>query len=710
MCKRAVWKLFLFVWALCLVGCGREEEEPEILTSVGTAATEADQLYINECIPLLFDDPAAEGQKRSCLYDTYGSTLYILWICGGEEEPAETLSLYAFDGETGETVQLPFALRIPDRENYSIKSMDVREGEQLSFRVRDGRDDILVITDLEGTVLSLQEPFPDPDEYPWNADELHRFAYRAYDNGDHSVILSRCMEQENLTRLFLYDPDTSEEKPLTVLDGELVRSLCSDGADALFYTTVETLSRWNRTDNTHTGLLNLHENGISASPSSNNLFMNSRGELMICELEGELPYVFVLSGEKRQAEDEIRISILSRTGAGALDRPVQMFSRSYPESAFVLESYSGQAEREALHDRVFVEMAAGRGPDLLWVSREDMYILRQKGLLMDLSGLIPEDTKQQLLPCVIRSGTIDGQLTGMKLYSSYQTLFVSDALWEKDSWTVSDMLELIQSREDWDSTFSYCYWDSPLFYTPYELLSEVMLTDLEHSEFLDLDEKTCNFASAEFIRLLEACKKYGQTEQPQQDMNEWYEQLREGNSIAHMGDLADGLASYSTDRNVYEGSAHIVGYPARDGSKNYISSNNPYLVVNAKSGHIQEIKELLAYLLSYECQFEESHSSVRKDVITDSVVYSESDAAARLKVSASKDVYMQLDTKPDGSSWLEEYLAFLDTCEPKPDWNYTQIGKILSEETAPYFAGDKSAEEAARIIQSRIKLYLEESS
>lgn len=390
--------MFIFICALCLVGCGREKEEPEILTSVGTAATEADQLYINECIPLLFDHPVATGQKRSCLYDTYGSTLYILWICGGEEDTAETLSLYAFDGETGETVPLPFALRIPDRENYSIKSMDVREGEQLSFRVRDGRDDILVITDLEGNVLSLREPFPDPDEYPWNADELHRFAYRTYDNGDHSVILSRCMEQENLTRLFLYDPDTSEEKPLTVLDGELVRSLCSDGADALFYTTVETLSRWNRTDNTHTGLLNLHENGISASPSSNNLFMNSRGELMICELEGELPYVFVLSGEKPQAEDEIRISILSRTGSGALDRPVQMFSRTYPESAFVLENYSDQAQREALHDRVFVEMAAGRGPDLLWVSREDMYILRQKGLLMDLSELIPEDTKQQLLP------------------------------------------------------------------------------------------------------------------------------------------------------------------------------------------------------------------------------------------------------------------------------------------------------------------------
>lgn len=708
--KKLVGKLIITACLLCLIGCGQEENSQTLGTSPSekTIAVEADRLYINECIPLQFEKPDREYDKASCLYDTYGNRLFILWIFVEEENTEETLSLYVFDGETKETVQLPFSLTIPNHENCYIKSMDVRNGQQLSFRVGDGKEDFLVITDLEGTVLSCQEPFPAQEEYPWNADALHSFENRAFDNGDGSIVLSQCREQANVTELFLYDENTSEKKPLTVLEEELVRSLCMDGADTMYYTTLDSLNKWNRTDNTHTRLLDLHENGISASPASNNLFINSGGELMICEMEGDIPYIFVLSGEKNPTEDQIRISILANTGSDFLNRPVQIFSRTHSDYGFVLEQYSDKTARQTLHDRVFVELASGRGPDLMWVSHEDMYTLHEKGLLMDISPLISEDIWEQLLPCAVRSGTIDDDLAGLKLYSSYQTLFVSDMLWEKDSWTVSDMLDILQSRENWDSTFSYCYWDYPIFYTPYELLSEVMLTDLEHSEFMDIDQKTCNFDSPEFIQLLEICKKYGQTNQRQQDMNEWYDQLKTGNSIAHMGDLADGLVSYSTDRSVYEGSAHVVGYPTRDGGKNYISSNNPYLVVNAQSEHLEEIKELFAYLLSYECQFEESYSSVRRDVIKDSVVCSPHDGTLKLKVSASKNVYMALDAKPDGTSWLEEYMAFLDTCEPRPNWNYTQVGKILSEELPPYFEGDRRAEEVAKIVQSRVKLYLEE--
>lgn len=36
------------------------------------------------------------------------------------------------------------------------------------------------------------------------------------------------------------------------------------------------------------------------------------------------------------------------------------------------------------------------------------------------------------------------------------------------------------------------------------------------------------------------------------------------------------------------------------------------------------------------------------------------------------------------------------------------IWSVIYEETAPYFAGDKSAEEVARIIQSRVQIILQE--
>ena len=706
--------ILVFVCLLYFVGCGQGErgsttEEQETIMNAQIVTAEADSLYINECIPLEFTSPDIEYHEKSLFYDTYGSKLYVLWAYTGEGNNTEHLSLFLFDGETKEMEQYPFALQIPERAESHIQSMDVRDGGQISLRMGDIGGDFLVITDMEGNILSQQEPFPDQEEYPWNTDMFHRYENRVFDNGDGTAILSQCREQENVTDLFLYDAENGEKTPLAVFDGELVRSLCMDGVDTMYYTTLESLSRWNRVDNTRTRLLDLHGNGFSASPVSTNLLTNSKGEVMVCELEGEIPCVFVLSGEMSQTEEEIRIAFLAGIGSDSLGRPARIFAQTHPEYGFVQEQGEDKTDRQILRDRVFVELSAGRGPELMWVSREDMYTLCEKGLLMDVSGLIPEDVWEQLLPCVVRSGTVNGSLTGIKLHSSYQTVFISDALWEEDSWTVSDALDILQSREDWGSTFSYSIWDMPTSYTPYELFSEVLMTDLEHSEFLDIEQGFCNFDSQEFIELLEVCKKYGQKDQPEQDMNEWHRQIKEGDSIAHVSILSDGLADFSSAMSMYEDNAHMIGFPTKDGSRNYVSANNSYLVVNANAKHLEEIKELIAYLLSYENQFEHSYDSVRRDVIEESVVYSEFWETLRLKLSVTGETSMELALKPDGTSWLEEYLTFIDTCEPASNWRNTPVGTILSEELQPYFAGDKSAKEVAGIIQSRVQIYLEES-
>lgn len=701
--------MFMLAAMLCLAGCGREDDDStparQQMASARINAAGEECLYINEFIPLQFDDPEAAFTEKNFFYDTYGSRLYVLWAYIGEESATENLFLYVFDGETKKLERQPFALQIPDRKSCYIQSMDVREGERLSFRLKDSEGDFLVITDIEGNELSRQVPFPEQEAYPWNADFMHRYENKAFDAGDGLVVLGRCRDQENVTELFLYDTENGEETPLTVFDGELVRTLCMDGADTMYYTTLQGLNRWDKAGNTRTVILNLHENGISASPASNNLLMNSQGELLICELEGATPCVLVLSGEERRREDEIRITYFSGMGDSDLARPAQIFFQSHPELELIQERCENEADRTVIRDRVFMELAAGRGPELMWVLQEDMYELYEKGLLMDLSELIPDDIQEQILPGVIRSGTLDDKLVGIKLYALYDTILVSDALWEGESWTLEDVIGIMESREDWDFTFSYFLEDMDL----YELLSRVLLPELDGSRFLNIEQGYCDFDSPEFIRLLEICKKYGPANHIGRDRGAQARQLQDGDGIGEVMCFVEGLSSFSGWMNRYNDSAHIVGFPTEEGSKNYITADNTYLVVNAAAEHPEEIKELLAYLLGYDNQFYRSYISVRKDVIRDSVEYSESDQKYWLKVSSQGDVYMELDIKPDGTSWLEEYMTFIETCEPTPGWRYTPVGMILSEELPPYFTGDKSAQEVAGIIQSRVQVYLNES-
>ena len=141
----------------------------------------------------------------------------------------------------------------------------------------------------------------------------------------------------------------------------------------------------------------------------------------------------------------------------------------------------------------------------------------------------------------------------------------------------------------------------------------------------------------------------------------------------------------------------------------HITADNTFLVVNAQATHVDEIKSLLAYLLSYDEQFNDSDMTIRKDVMRDSVVYHEFLKKYVLKISAKEDTTMNIDLKPNGTSWIEEYLALVETCKPAQNWRYTMVGTILSEELQSYFAGDKSAQEVAGIIQSRMQLYLDES-
>lgn len=698
--KRLRIGLFTLISLMCLAGCQKETPGP---ITAGTQS-ETENMYINDFILLQFEDSGGGYQASSLFYDTYGSKLYLLQVCPEEKSAMGHLSLYVFDGNTREMTLFPFALQVPDRENSSVRSMDVRSGPRLSFRLHDDEGDFLVITDMEGNILLSQDPFPEQDEYPWNEDVQQRYANRAYDGEDGSAILSRCHDQENVTELFSYDTENGKETPLTVFDGELVRSLCMDGPETMYYTTLESLNKWDRSSNTRTRLLDLHANGISASPTSGNLLVNSKGELLVCELESEIPGIFVLSKEKTQKEDGLRMVYLTQTGASTLSRPTQMFSMVHPELEIVQELCENETERSAIRDRSFIELATGNGPELMWVLEEDMYDLYEKGLLMDMSELISDDIREQIVPGVIQSGTIDDKLVGMKLYVVYETILVSDALWEKDSWTPEDVIKILESGEDWEFTFSYFLEGMD----PYQLLSKVFLTDLEESGFLDLEQGYCNFNCPEFIKLLEICKKYADADYTGRSREEQATQLKNGDGIAEVMCFVDGILAYSAWMNRYEGSAHMVGFPTQEGGRNYILSDNTYLVVSARAEHLEEIKELLAYLLSYENQFDRSYMSVRKDVIRDCVEKS-GENQYRLKVSATGDTYMELDTKPDGTTWLEDYLSFIETCEPAPSWRYTPVGAIISEEVQPYFVGDKSAKEVAEIIQSRVQLYLDES-
>ena len=70
------------------------------------------------------------------------------------------------------------------------------------------------------------------------------------------------------------------------------------------------------------------------------------------------------------------------------------------------------------------------------------------------------------------------------------------------------------------------------------------------------------------------------------------------------------------------------------------------------------------------------------------------------------DVEMSITSATD-----EEVAEFLAIVEKADELQYmdTAIQKIIEEEVAPYFQGQKSVEEVVDIIQSRVDIYMKEN-
>lgn len=709
-------RMVLFL-ALSVTGCAGKAPASENggeKLEVGEAGTvtEGESLYVREYIPLIVADPDLEYQDRRFFADAYGSRLYILGEYTFETSDGDARAQYfmnVYDAGTRRTEQEPFGLEIPDGDGCRIVNMDVTKEDEISFRIRDYSDrqrgDFLMKTDGKGNALSVDAPFPDASEYPWNAES--GTDRRVFDNADGSVYISEWSLDEDETKLYSFDTASGSRRVLATLKGESLAALCQDEQGIVYYVSSGRLIRWNREKNSREDILTLQEINFPTSFFAA-LLPAPSGELLLCSLsglhDGRLG-IYVLSEEEAPSVDEIRMAYLwsdySEYATGLAT------TYSYEHSNCPIRREQAKGDEDAFRDRIFMELAAGKGPELLWVSKEDAIVLEKAGLLMDISQLISEDVMEQLFPCVIENGIINGRMVMLTTTFSTKTMIVSDDIWPGESWKLSDFLEIAEERDDWTRLVCNSFDLYGLGYL------HILTGDLASSPFLDMEQGIARFDSEEFRRLLEISKRFGtRAKEPERlGSDQRWEMMKEGECAAEIVDMFGDMVVFSELMAKYEGICHMAGYPSEDGSQHYMYNYDGYLVVNAKAEHVEEIREYIGLLLDYGNQYTVTCNSVRRDVTVDRVTVwndGEKDYFGIMKnYNADIPCYAPLEVKPDGTTYLEEYMAFLENCVPEPDWP-SQINTIIFEELSPYYYGDREVEEAVKVIQNRVQLYLDE--
>lgn len=444
--------------------------------------------------------------------------------------------------------------------------------------------------------------------------------------------------------------------------------------------------------------------------------------LLFAEKKDEVvAYVLSRNKETRMGEggevitfsDPLRVVDITRFGRSLTMNSLPIIMADNPEYAFEPQNVP-DGEHEAAHDRIWNELIAGKGPDLFIIDPEDLPVLWEKGVLMDLRELISRETLEQIYPALLATGTIEGSLAGVSEFYTIDTMVTDTDIWQEGQWTVEDVVSMLESGR-----FAHAI-DEGWRYAGDSLLAyRLVCEDIRHSPFIDWEAGTCSFDSELFARLLKVCRQYpydggvrgGEMETDGMDR---YRRLLEGESLA-VSEMGVGLWSYVNARRTMGEHYNEVGIPGAVSSGQRIRPS-AYVVVNKYCENREAAAAYLEYILNAENMW-----VFRRDYIDSIKVIKDGEGRWSIIDRSGRNMYLYLlDDDPaiyaeempeDYVEWLKyskEYYAYMESLECATYYDYWELIAIITEEMDSYFEGGQSAEQVASVIQSRVKIYLDE--
>ena len=529
---------------------------------------------------------------------------------------------------------------------------------------------------------------------------------RSMKTGDGAVIFETkgIKGTEKVTTLFWYDDKKGEISILGDIGsgGESASRRYMGQYEEIYYATGSSLVRWNWRTGIREKIFNFSENGINSNFFWKYCVTTEDGQLILLDVSEDTVQLYGFSETEPDYEGAIRIAdILSLQGDGFIKSCAAGFSRRNPLYHVGYEL--------ADHDRIMNEIVSGEGPAILIVNREDMETLYEKGVLADISDVLPMETQEQIFGCVLEAGRIDDKLIGLGDSASGWTLYVSGEVWQKDTWSLEEFVDLAESREG--ELEALIVGQNPYYQTPFSTFNDIALMDLENSPFIDWEKGECYFDGELFRRVLTLCVRYGE----QMDSNYNYmtdqdafedaavQKLKDGSALAYYGHGIGDFNWFSHEMAMFGDGFYSVGFPTGERSGAFCGIDS-FLVVNAKAENIDKVYDFLRYCYDYDTQRTNS-ANVRKDVMRAFVGYNT--YSGKWKYSVGGGTNIILESKPNGDSWLEEYLECMDGCVPRPDKSWDVI-RMIQEEVNYYFDGERDIEQTIDVLQRRVQLYLDE--
>ncbi|TDF94767.1 ABC transporter substrate-binding protein [Paenibacillus piri] len=362
---------------------------------------------------------------------------------------------------------------------------------------------------------------------------------------------------------------------------------------------------------------------------------------------------------------------------------------------------------------VGTELMSGKASDIIVMSGLPYKKYADKKLLENIGELMSKDASFQMnnyYTDIFDAMKYNGALYtvpvkfGLNMWLGNQAVLGSEKI-DDTKWTWADFKAIAgrwltdQNKDGKPDVY-------PLGRIEPDQLITLMLNS-SFAKFVDGDGKKAKFNTPDFIGMLKLAKSmYDDKIIPTDNADP--------NNVVFnpKANVMMYLDMYSMPKSFFDGKAAYYDLPSENGTGGTAFTTSMPVAINSKSANKKEAWEFVKFLLSDEMQsarelsgFAVNRSGAKAQTESLKTLGTGEGAAGkgmRLNING-KELALQPASDQDIAA-IEKKLNNVKTYAESD----LKIAGIVSEETAPYFQGQKSAEEVAKVIQNKVSTYLQE--
>lgn len=404
-------------------------------------------------------------------------------------------------------------------------------------------------------------------------------------------------------------------------------------------------------------------------------------------------------------------------------RQVLEFNKNNLEYEIELTCYGDDMEYQEAISKMNNDMIAGNLPDILLINSNlpvDSYIA--KGLFANLYDFMetdPDINKEDYLPNLFEAYEVNGALYYTVPDFTVNTMVGKTSIvGETEGWTMDEFMALAEANPDKNIV-------DGSYYTNTGMLSSMF--SYSYDTFINRETGECSINSDAFIKMMEFCSQFPseiKDEDYDYSENYWQEQemqYRNGKTILS----SDFIGRFQVIRELEQGkfgeSVTFKGMPGVKGNGAVFNGSGTELAITAKSPNAEGAWQFVRYFLMDEYQdmyidtntytFPAKLSALEKkaEAAKERPYWEDSETGEKEYYdntywNGSESINIGVNTDEDN----ERMMNFLKSITTTSGYD-NKILDIITEESASYFSGQKTAEQAAEIIQNRVANYIAES-